>query len=99
MHKSELDERERESFDHAMDAVRQMSPAEQYALIEHAVASSIRYATARKDEILIDWAQGLLTTVRTVAGKAYKAAVADHVPPDLRQPGVSAKELLAGLRR
>ena len=99
MHKNELNAAERESFERAMDAVHHMPEEDRYALIEHAVATSIRYATTQKDQVLTDWAQGILATLRASASKAYQAAIADHQPPDLRRPGISAKELLAGLRR
>lgn len=99
MHKDELDEQERSSFDRAMETVRLMPPEDQYSLIEHAVATSIRYATTRKDQVLVEWAQGVLATVRMNASKVYLAAAAGHQAPDLRRPGISAKDLLAGLRR
>jgi hypothetical protein len=99
MHKDELDEAERVSFERAMETVRGLPAAEQHALLEHAVATSIRYATTQKDQVLTEWALSLLTTVRMAASTAFKAATAHHQPPDLRQPGMSAKELLAGLRR
>lgn len=97
MHLNELNDEERESFDRAMDTVRSMRHEEQLAIIEHAVATSIRYANIGKDQILTDWARGLLTTLRLNASKAFREA-SQHAP-DLSLPGVSAKELLAGLRR
>ena len=82
-----------------MDSVRHMAPEEQFALIEHAVATSIRYATTRKDDVLIDWAREMLTSMRLAASKAYQAAAAGHRSPGRRLPGISAKDLLSGLHR
>lgn len=80
MHPSQLEPEERASFDRAMATVDEMDENQKRALIEHAVASSIRYATERKELILEDWARGLLGTLRAHRSAAFRNAMAGLRP-------------------
>lgn len=97
MHVSELTAEERDSFDRAMATIESMDDADRRQILEHAVASSIRYATERQDETLRDWTRSLLASLRAGASPEYRSAVKSHHPPARPIRGVTAKELISRL--
>jgi hypothetical protein len=72
----ELDHEQQESLQRSMAIVRNMSDEERLALIEHAVTAAIHYARNHKDQVLTDWAAGLLGTLRLHASDTFRKAIA-----------------------
>jgi hypothetical protein len=65
---------EQASFDRAMATVDRMSDGDRRALVNHAVAATIRYATQRDEATLRNWCRGLLRTLRVHADPDYQRA-------------------------
>jgi hypothetical protein len=99
VHPDELSFEERASLDRAMATVQEMTEVERLALIEHALAACVRFATKQDEDTLRSWASGLLRTVRVNSSKAYREAIASATEPARPLRGVSVSSLLAGIRR
>ena len=91
----ELDEAERASWERAMATIRTMDESEKWGILEHAVASTIRYAGDRRDEGLRDWARTLLLALRLAATPAHGTKPESPARP---VRSLEFKELLGRLR-
>lgn len=99
MHKSELRSLERDAFDRAMAIVEQLPPDAQRALIEHAVATSLRYDRERDPEVLASWSIGLLQTLRLHASAQFAETLGEVAKFDRSRRGVGLSGFVASLRR
>jgi hypothetical protein len=99
MHKSELNELERAAFERAMVIVDGLSPDSKDALLERAVATSLRYAREKDTGILASWSTGLLQTLRMRTSKQYAETFDVDHQVDRSRTSVRLSDFVASLRK
>jgi hypothetical protein len=99
VHKSELTSLEREAFDRAMAVVEQLPADSQRALIEHAVATTLRYHHEQDPRVLDSWSAGLLQTLRLQATSPFAEALGEEAKFDPSRPAVNLSGYAASLSR